>query len=101
MTALEGEKGGKSSARYTVLKQELASLGQAIKNADREIDTLSKDIADNQAKIKSYENNISNTSNAIQLLEKDLNDLKNSDLDFIPMDNWSVPAQGKWCASFN
>lgn len=80
MTALEGEKGGKSSARYTVLKQELASLGQAIKNADREIDTLSKDIADNQAKIKTYENNISNTSNAIQLLEKDLNDLKNSDI---------------------
>ena len=80
MTALEGEKGGKSSARYTVLKQELASLGQAIKNADREIDALSKDIADNQTKIKSYENNISNTSNAIQLLEKDLNDLKNSDI---------------------
>lgn len=22
-------------------------------------------------------------------------------LDFIPMDNWSVPAQGPWCASFN
>ncbi|KAL7720912.1 2-(3-amino-3-carboxypropyl)histidine synthase subunit 1 [Entamoeba marina] len=21
------------------------------------------------------------------------------DLDFIPMDNWSIPAQGKWCAS--
>ncbi|BFU22749.1 diphthamide synthesis protein, putative [Entamoeba histolytica HM-1:IMSS-B] len=22
-------------------------------------------------------------------------------LDFIPMDNWSIPAEGKWCASYN
>ena len=26
---------------------------------------------------------------------------ESASLDFIPMDNWSIPAQGKWCASFN
>ena len=80
MSSLEQEKGGKSTAKYTALKQELSTLGQAISKADREIDTLSKDIADNQVKIKTYETSIKKTSESLQELELELKNLQNTDI---------------------
>ena len=106
MTELEGQKGGKTSAEYKLLNQELARLGQAIKNADKEIDALSAGIdrnATQQRKLKvqieqvneSFEKqktelqnlqNLSLTPKGLTELRTELAELKEVKIDEIPTD---------------
>ena len=78
MTVLEGQKGGKSSARYKELNAELTRLNSTIKNCDSEITRLTTEINKNKTTIASLDDKINDTNNTITNLKTKLTELKNT-----------------------
>lgn len=77
MSALEGQKGGKSSAEYKALGQELTRLNSIIKNCDTEISRLTSQINRNKSSISSLDGEIGDSESSLTGLTSKLTALKN------------------------
>ena len=81
MTALEGQKGGKSSAEYKDLSQELTNLNRIIGACNKEIVDLTSQITKNKSAVTGLEGDIENAESSFKDLEKELDALKSIDID--------------------
>ena len=76
MTKLEGQKGGKTSAKYKELSGELSALNATIKTNEQEFAKLNNTIQRNEAQLDSYTTEIQSTKSTITDIEKSIEDLK-------------------------
>lgn len=76
MTKLEGQKGGKTSAKYKELSGELSALNATIKTNEQEFAKLNNTIQRNEAQLDSYTTEIQSTKSTITDIEKTIEDLK-------------------------
>jgi len=119
MTELEGQKGGKTSAKYKELSGELSALNATIRTNDQEFARLNNTIQRNEAQLDSYNTQIQATKGTITDLEgtikaleasaqqtpegldelrEQLAELKNVDINEIPAD---IDQIGEEIASLN
>ena len=77
MTALEGQKGGKSSVEYKALSSEYSSLSQQIKSLESEIRSLDKEIDGNKVEMAGLTTQINSSNEAYEKMKTQLNNLKN------------------------
>lgn len=80
MKALEGTKGGKSSAEYKALGQELTRLSGVIKNCDSEMARLTTQINRNKSSITSLDGEIGNSETALTSLKTKVAELQQTQI---------------------
>jgi predicted nucleic acid-binding Zn-ribbon protein len=81
MTELEGQKGGKSSAEYKDLSQELTNLNRIIGACNKEIVDLTSQITKNKSAVTGLDGDIENAESSFKDLKKELDALKSIDID--------------------
>ena len=80
-SALEGQKGGKSSAEYAALGQEITRLGKVIGAADTEITRLTTSINRNKASIIDLDGKIDVAKQDMDGLQQEFNEMQGFDID--------------------
>ena len=80
MTALEGQKGGKSSAEYKALSAEYAQLSQAIKGLETDIRNTDKEINSNKVEMAGLTTQINSSTEAYNKMRNQLTNLKNTQI---------------------
>ena len=80
MTALEGQKGGKSSAEYKALSQEYTQLSQSIRGLETDIRNIDKEINSNKVEMAGLNTQINSSTEAYEKMRTQLTNLKNTQI---------------------
>lgn len=80
MTALEGQKGGKSSVEYKALNQEYTQLSQSIRGLETDIRNIDKEINNNKVEMAGLNTQINSSTEAYEKMRTQLTNLKNTQI---------------------
>ena len=80
MSALEGQKGGKSSIEYKTLSSEYSQLSQTIKSLESDIRSIDKELGNNKVEMAGLTTQIDSSNEAYKKMQDQLTNLKNTQI---------------------